>query len=171
MISIILSKKPIVIKDGVEVLDLTEQIIEFTDEPISFSDSFYVSDDMAMRPDLLSYLSYGITDYFDLIMKFNSISNPFSIDKNDLILAPKIEYMAKQIKTPEKEKLNESIKNQYLKKEQQTDQRRTEYFEKIQKYLKNIPVKKISTTNLPPNFAKDNATEIQIVNEKIHLGE
>lgn len=56
-----------------------------------------VDEQTAMRPDRISFLAYGITDYSDLIMKFNAISNPFSINVGDIILLPDIEFVNKTV--------------------------------------------------------------------------
>jgi hypothetical protein len=40
------------------------------------------------RIDLLSYEAYQSIDYVDVIMKFNQITNPFSMQINDIIVFP-----------------------------------------------------------------------------------
>lgn len=56
-----------------------------------------VDEQTAMRPDRISFLAYGIIGYADLILKFNAISNPFSINVGDIILLPDIEFVLKTV--------------------------------------------------------------------------
>ncbi len=42
-----------------------------------------------MRPDLISVLYYGTENYADILCKYNSISNPFSLVRGQLIKVPK----------------------------------------------------------------------------------
>jgi len=41
-----------------------------------------------MRPDLISLSYYGTENYADILCKYNGISNPFSLAKDDLIKVP-----------------------------------------------------------------------------------
>lgn len=41
-----------------------------------------------MRPDLVSLAYYGTENYADIICKYNGISNPFSLAKDDIIKIP-----------------------------------------------------------------------------------
>lgn len=52
-----------------------------------------VEDRHLARPDLLSWESYGNADYIDAILKFNQITNPFSIDLYDLIVIPTVDSL------------------------------------------------------------------------------
>jgi restriction endonuclease S subunit len=44
--------------------------------------------DEEMRPDLISKLYYGTENYVDILCKYNSISNPFSLVRDQLIKIP-----------------------------------------------------------------------------------
>ena len=39
----------------------------------------YVTPDQIMRPDIISIMYYGTSEYIDVILKANGISNPFCI--------------------------------------------------------------------------------------------
>jgi len=41
-----------------------------------------------MRPDLISMAMYGDIDEAEYILKFSGISNPFSLDKDDILKIP-----------------------------------------------------------------------------------
>ena len=138
MESEILKRKKHVMVNGEEVVDLTTPSIRYTNADPDISDDFLVSDDMAMRPDLLSRLAYGTVDYFDLICKFNAISNPYSIDIGDLILAPDLTFMMDSLVDPTTAEESEDIRNQYLdpSKKAVTDNKKNEYDEMIKNLAK-----------------------------------
>jgi hypothetical protein len=53
------------------------------------SDGFIrVKEEEAMRPDLISVRMYGKHDYHDMLMKYNGISNPFSISPGEILIVP-----------------------------------------------------------------------------------
>ena len=77
-----------------------------------------VTADYEMRPDLISYFAYGTDQYMDIILKFNDISNPFSIKQGDVILIPDREqakYFYQKPKATKKE--IEEVKRAYIDKE------------------------------------------------------
>ena len=51
---------------------------------------YRVPESMVMRPDLLSIAEYDSDEYTDIILKYNNISNPFSLNKDDIIFLPTI---------------------------------------------------------------------------------
>ena len=46
------------------------------------------ADKYQMRPDLISMAMYGDIDEAEYILKFSGISNPFSLDKDDILKIP-----------------------------------------------------------------------------------
>lgn len=46
------------------------------------------ADKYQMRPDLISMAMYGDIDEAEYILKFSGISNPFSLDKDDVLKIP-----------------------------------------------------------------------------------
>ncbi len=163
----ILEYKP-TIKDkyGNEILDLTKRSINYKDD-INYKiiDMFMVGEDMTMRPDLINYLAYNTVDEFDLLLKFNGISNPFSIDVDDVIFVPEKNFMDKQIDKT-KEDIKKSIYQQYVDPSKKFKQD-----VRLQDYLSKVNSKRISKYNLPPNLAKPGSTEAKITNGSISLGE
>lgn len=176
MESIILKNKTKYTKaSGEEIVDLASTSINYTDRQVDILDSFYITKDMEMRPDLVSYLAYGTTDYYDLILKFNNISNPFSLKQGDYIFIPEITYMSEQLNNQKQINLKSSIINQYidLNKKIEPDQKRLDYISKIKSLTKNVPSNRISKYNLSPNLAEPGKTEstIDSITGRISLGE
>ena len=175
MESIILKNKAIFTKEsGDKLVDLTSASINYTDRNVDILDSFYITKDMEMRPDLISYVAYGTTDYYDLILKFNNISNPFSLKQGEYIFIPEITYMSEQLHNQSQVNLKSEIINQYidLNKKIEPDQKRLSYISKIKELTKNVPSNRISKYNLSPNLAEPGKTESAIdVTGKISLGQ
>ena len=74
------------------VTDLTEPTLkpDFSSTRFNVDRVVEVTDDYAMRPDLISFYAYGTDLYTDIILKCNGISNPFSIKEGDIILIPNL---------------------------------------------------------------------------------
>ena len=58
---------------------------------------YKVPESMVMRPDLVSIAEYDSDEYTDIILKYNNISNPFSLNKDDIILLPTINTIGNDI--------------------------------------------------------------------------
>lgn len=46
-----------------------------------------------MRPDRISFMEYGTDEYTEWILKYSGISNPFSLDEDDILMIPNVEYL------------------------------------------------------------------------------
>ena len=65
--------------------------VSYTDSFLRVSKVILIQDRHLCRLDTLSYEAYGTPDYPDIILKFNQISNPFSMELNDLIIIPALD--------------------------------------------------------------------------------
>ena len=88
----ILDKKPSIKSyDGVVYKDLL--VKTFNELTGFYVTPIYVNEYYVARPDLISFALYGDDKYADVLCKVNGISNPFEINKGDIILAPNEEYL------------------------------------------------------------------------------
>lgn len=167
--------KPI-IKDanGEDIIDLTYPSIRYTYDPY-IQGAIKVNDFMAMRPDLVSRSAYSSTEYWDLILKYNGISNPFSIGPDDYLLIPALDDMSEQMAPVGKQdKIADSVRQQYIdiSKKAKSDPRIAEQERKRRAVQKEkaagigIP----SKNNLPPNIAEVGDREITIKGGKVYFG-
>lgn len=83
------NKKKIMDPNGNEIVDLTSSTFR-NNEQISQYFMRKVPSDYRMRPDLISLAELGTVDKTEYIMMFNQIGNPFSIDKDDILLIPEL---------------------------------------------------------------------------------
>lgn len=136
-------------------LETTDTIAEHT-----------VNEDQVGRIDLISLLYYNSADYCDYILKWNGISNPFSIKFGDVLKIPNNRAALKVIK--EVKVLNStnepSIRDQFIntKRLPVKDAKRIEYLQRKAAQKPN-GAKQI----LPPNILKEGDTNIKIGNGKI----
>ena len=67
-----------------------------------------VTEDFVARPDLISLKAYNDDSYADIICKLNGISNPFELNKGDVIVLPTFEYLEEFIVRPNSQELEDS---------------------------------------------------------------
>lgn len=148
--------------NGETLLDLISSTFSFKGNGASLG-PVQVKPEEVMRPDLLADRIYGNPDRWDLLLKFNGISNPFSIDIDDVLLAASDSSLSKMTKPPlmvpekglERAKNNE---NQLVKAKSKKDQKRLDS-------LKN----KISEIT-PPNVNLTGEANVRIVNGRVIFG-
>lgn len=120
-----------------------------------------VEADETCRIDLVSLSEYGTHDHIDAILKFNGISNPFSITEGDILFIPNIDISKKKWKLNLNDiKAKNPIREQFIntKRLPVKDANRIEYLAK--KYNKEI---------LPPNILQSGQTNITVGNGEITI--
>lgn len=78
---------------------MTEPTLLFPDY-MSISRVFPVDAYYAGRIDLISLSVYNSADYVDQLLKFNGISNPFSVAEGDILYIPPMDVLQKTWKKP-----------------------------------------------------------------------
>jgi len=87
-----LDKKPLFTRpDGIKVRDLTKSMFNMDSNNYLSYEMYKVPREYEMRPDLISAAVYNNTLYAEYILKFNGISNPFTIKEGDIILIPNLD--------------------------------------------------------------------------------
>lgn len=141
------------INQGITTLDFMENNfkVNYADPKLVISKVFLIEDRHLCRPDLVSFDAYGGAEYVDLILKFNHISNPFSMELYDLIIVPKLStairfYQKDPLKT---EKILNDTKGLFVDptRASKKDQERLKMLQEIAKKSKNGS-SEIKPTNL-----------------------
>lgn len=144
------------VERGITSLDFMENNfkVNYEDPKLVISKVFLIEDRHLCRPDMLSFDAYGSANYVDVILKFNHISNPFSMELYDLIVVPKLNtalkfYRKDQLKT---EKILNDTKGLFIDptRASKKDQERLKLLEQIAKKSKNG-----STEIKPTNLLRD----------------
>jgi len=86
----ILKLKSEMVKNGITMIDFLENNfkVSYADPNLIISKVFLAEEKHICRPDMISYDGYASVNYTDGILKFNQITNPFSIEINDFIIIP-----------------------------------------------------------------------------------
>jgi len=161
-----IDKKPLYTRpDGKIVRDLTQTIFELKNRNYIAYNVYKVPKEYRMRPDLISQSVYNNSLYAEIILKYNGISNPFSIDEGDIILIPDLDSAKqKMVKSggTDADKA-EKIRNSYkfidpLKKPTKADD------------LKNFDERDIPKNALPPNLSEEGDGQVQHRNGRAYFG-
>jgi len=166
-----LRNKPQVKVNDEYIKDLTAQSVDFnTGGRMIIKSTGIVSSDLVMRSDLIAKIYFRDSNKLDYLLKFNGISNPFSIDEGDIILIPDDDVM-KAVFKPKREldkvASKESLINKFFDPDRlsKKDAKRLEYLQVKSEALSNG-----SKTNLPPNFAEPGSKEIKVVDGNVIFG-
>jgi hypothetical protein len=127
-----------------------------------------------MRPDILSANFFASPNYYDMILKHNGISNPFSIDVGELYLAPELTFLLdNNAPSGRQVQSTESVRNQYINPEKTsvTDNRLAmidaQRMEAMKKRAESSPS---PGSLLPPNIADVGDREISVIGGKVYFG-
>lgn len=81
--------------NGDVVIDLIRRAVSFLGIRAASGKLYVVTDETAMRADLISNYFYQNTSYADLLLKYNGYSNPFSLNVGDILRIPNSETLLK----------------------------------------------------------------------------
>jgi len=135
-----------------------------------------------MRPDILSANFFASTQYYDVLLKHNGISNPFSINEGDIFVSSQLNDMITNNTADAKQSASmESVRQQYANpnKKSLTDTRLTLIAAKRDEAEKNriqsalnkfAQNSNIPGSMLPPNIAEVGDREITVVGGKVYFG-
>jgi len=182
-----LDRKPLFRKeDGNIIRDLTQSIFDFKSANSINYQAYRVPMEYQMRCDLIAQAVYNNTIYGEYILKFNGISNPFTISNGDIILIPNLDSAKQNIKQ-EAEAAGDNAESQIRKsykyldptKAPTTDPNAVKFDNRD---LKNNPGGTAASTSkglnelafeeaLPPNIAAEGQNQVTYRNGRVYFGE
>jgi hypothetical protein len=162
-----LDNKPLFTKeDGITIRDLTQSIFNFkTNNYLSYQ-AYKIPVDYAMRPDLISQAVYNNTVYAEYILKYNGISNAFSISPGDIILIPDLNSAQDNVK--KEGEGADSPENKIRLSYKYIDPTKAPKQDKIAVAFSDRNLKEGA---LPPNIAEEGAKQIVHRNGRVYFGE
>ena len=84
-----IDKKPTIIdKNNNEIVDLTKSIFSKGARGLNAYQTVKLNDHYQMRADKVAFAEYGTDEYTEYILKYSGVSNPFSIDQDDVLFIP-----------------------------------------------------------------------------------
>lgn len=150
------------ISDGIKLI-LVQPTLFFVDkiENITPIDEHIVTDFEAGRPDMIALKHYGDVSKTDLILKFNGISDPFSINSGDTVLIPPMDIRTKKLdRIMDKKSNNVRMQFNDTKRLSQKDASRLDAIKK--KYGKD--------EILPPNVIKEGKSTFKFTPGRVIFG-
>jgi len=162
-----LDKKPAFTRpDGIEIIDLTYSMFDIlATNYVSYS-IYKVPKEFEMRPDLISGAVYNNSLYAELILKYNGISNPFTIKADDIILIPSLDSMKTIVAKSSGVDVDggKAIRNSY------------KYIDPIKipktdNAFQNRQIVNTPAGALPPNIARENEPQITYRSGRVYFGE
>lgn len=146
---------------------MTEPYLLFKNGTID-NETFVVTDYHAGRIDLISLNVYGTAELSDQILKYNGISNPFSVGEGDVLIIPPADILLISWKKPGVDvKEANLVRDRFIetKRLPVADQKRLEYLKRKASEKPN-GAKEI----LPPNVLKPGQTNVVIKNGQTEVG-
>ena len=86
--------------NGDTIVDLASSTFSFEKAAGAPAGTVIVKEEEAMRPDLISVRLYNDQKYYAPLLKYNGISNPFSLNPSTLLIAPAFMDLEKMIVSP-----------------------------------------------------------------------
>lgn len=138
----LLDLKDEMMRSGEFLIDFTENNfrVNYVDPNLAINRILLVEDRHLCRPDLICWEAFGNLDYIDAILKFNQITNPFSMELYDLILIPAPRSLDRFYKKEKKQsRLIKDTKALFIDptRASEKDKARLDQLEKIAKKRKN----------------------------------
>jgi hypothetical protein len=175
--------------NGDEVIDLTRRSVSFNGVREGQGRTYVVEEEAVMRVDLIAKIAYQTRSFLCLLLKYNLISNPFSIDLNDTLKIPDSTVLSSLKK--EAVNINGSNENwttatrkkkrvSFITPKTKQDKNRLDYLQQVSGTQVVLPktkqdknrldyLQQVSGTQVvPPNVAKD--TSVKVVGGKIVFG-
>jgi hypothetical protein len=156
------AKKLFLTSTGESIVDLISSTFKFSSSPTS-AGPILINEFETMRPDLVADRIYADQENWDVILKYNGISNPFSLDAGEILLGPPFTSISTLIVPPREvvEKgVEPSKKNENLIIVPKTN--------KDKKRLESIRTKVAEV--VPPNINLSGVKNIQTVNGEVVFG-
>jgi len=152
--------------DGIEIKDLTASMFNLKGNNYVSYNIYRVPKEFAMRPDLISAAAYNNTKYAEIILKYNGISNPFSIQEGDIILIPNLDSVQASISTQRGTDADGSklIRNSYKYIDPTKNPKLNDDFQNRQIIGGAQP------GDMPANMAEDGEAQITYRNGRVYFG-
>ena len=151
-------------KNGEVVVNLISSTFSFEGGGKTVGGYVVISEDEAMRPDLTSNRIYADHKYWDVLLKYNGISNPFSIIPGEVLISPILGKIQNLIvpakKIVEKGKFStETNSDKLLKPKNVKDKKR---LDALREKVKEV---------VPPNVNTSGNKNVKVKGGKVIFGE
>lgn len=164
-----LTKKPNAVNQfGEDVVDLTAATFVYSNE-VTIIGSCVVSDEFEMRSDLVAKVYYGDISKLDFVLKFNGISNPFSLERGTVLLIGdqkemEANFVSNSSQDPAAKSADLRAKFFDVNRLTKKDAKRLALIQQKSSQFQN------AASNLPPNMSSIGDQEIKVQNGVVVFG-
>lgn len=170
-----IDRKPLYTRpDGAVVRDLTQSMFDEKANNYVNATAYRIPYGYEMRCDLISQAVYNNTINAEYILKYNGISNPFSIDAGDIILIPTLDTAKANVKKRgdnAEDSVNNRIRNSYKYIDPGKKPKRDKGIEDYDGRNLSKKDNDLQDGALPPNIAADGEKGITHRNGRVYFGE
>jgi len=165
LISRLLRVKNILTKlNGDVIVDLISATFSFNKSRAGSEGYARVKKEEAMRPDLVAVRLYNQQNMFDVLLKYNGISNPFSLAQGEILLTPPFKEFANMVISPRpilEKGLEKAVKNgdKLVNPKSVKDKKR---LEALKDRVKEI---------VPPNVNTEGNRNVKVKDGRVIFGE
>jgi hypothetical protein len=158
------SKKTFEKANGDLVIDIISSTFSFNNSEGPVEGFCIVKEEEEMRPDLVAQRIYDNQQLWELLLKYNGISNPLSLKRGKILLAPPYKDLERLIGLPKQivekgvERLN-NLENQLLSPKTREDQNRIDALKRNVREL------------VPPNVNTKGNQNVKIKDGRVVFGE
>lgn len=150
--------------NGDTIIDLASTTYSFEKTGGPSAGTIRIGEDEAMRPDSVSIRIYGTHEFYESLMKYNGVSNPFAIYPGEIWLAPAFKTLDQAIVAPKE--IVEKGKEKLSSNEEKLINPKTVKDKKRLAALKD-KVKEI----VPPNVNTSGNKNVKVRDGKVIFGE
>lgn len=150
--------------NGDQIIDLASTTYNFEKASGPSTGAIRIAEDEAMRPDLVSIRLYNSQEFYESLMKYNGVSNPFSIYPGEIWLTPSFKTLDQVIVAPKE--IVEKGKEKLSSNEEKLINPKTVKDKKRLEALKD-KVKEI----VPPNVNTSGNKNVKVRDGKVIFGE
>ena len=161
---ILRNKLEFVKSNGDRLIDLISSTFDFNKGGNQSAGLIRVLEDEAMRPDLIANRIYTESDNWDVLLKYNGISNPFSVNPGEILVSPAFSSMDSFIVKPKTiiEKGQEKALNNENKLINPTSVKDKKRVEALKDRVSEL---------VPPNVNTTGSQNIKVKDGKVIFGE
>ena len=168
-----IDKKSIIIdKNGNEIVDLTKSIFSKGARGLNAYQTVKINSHYQMRADKVAFAEYGTDEYTEYILKYSGVSNPFSIDQDDVLFIPEPAEADAQMADVEnkEETLQQQVQTYYKFTNKDFKSDSTSYDNLANKEIPSGRPKFEENDGFMVPYISDKGTSITIKNGRMYFG-
>lgn len=168
-----IDKKPFITdKNGNTLVDLTKSIFAKSARGLNAYQTVKINSHYQMRADKVAFAEYGNDEYTEYILKYSGVSNPFSIDQDDVLFIPDpMEADAQMVDLEDTEtNLQQQVQTYYKFTNKDFKSDSTSYDNLANKHIPSGAPKHEENDGFMVPYISDQGSAITIKNGRMYFG-